>query len=262
MLIRSSRPVIVSHSAEQIVFITPPSAYPDLTEDICLVDEGTHSTVDTYAFQVLSTFSLLYSADSGGSIGGTAAQAVSPSTDGNLVTAIPDAGFEFDRWSDGSTSNPRIDTNVSQDLRVKAIFRPKRIQYPDPVQQSNLLSISPLTSVTGAAIPVVLEGTFLEKIRAIHVNGIPLPIGSWTQSPSTVSFLLSGESAKTYTIQIYNGSVPVLKALEITLTRPVVVTAPVKKLKNKYIHCTRPGHAMKVIRGFEPTCPLGYELSN
>ena len=245
-----------------ITSVDPSSGYAGGGTTVTINGSNFPDNVSIYLTTAGRSCGVANSADSGGSIGGTAAQAVSPSTDGNLVTAIPDAGFEFDRWSDGSTSNPRIDTNVSQDLRVKAIFRPKRIQYPDPVQQSNLLSISPLTSVTGAAIPVVLEGTFLEKIRAIHVNGIPLPIGSWTQSPSTVSFLLSGESAKTYTIQIYNGSVPVLKALEITLTRPVVVNAPVKKLKNKYIHCTRPGHAMKVIRGFEPTCPLGYELSN
>ncbi len=42
--------------------------------------------------------------------------------DAAAVTAIPDAGYHFVQWSDGSTDNPRTDTNVTANLSVTASF--------------------------------------------------------------------------------------------------------------------------------------------
>jgi uncharacterized repeat protein (TIGR01451 family) len=42
--------------------------------------------------------------------------------DGSEVTAIADAGYHFVQWSDGSTTNPRIDANVTADITVSASF--------------------------------------------------------------------------------------------------------------------------------------------
>jgi hypothetical protein len=39
-----------------------------------------------------------------------------------MVTALPDEGFQFQKWSDGSTENPRRDRKVVKDVSVSAIF--------------------------------------------------------------------------------------------------------------------------------------------
>jgi hypothetical protein len=58
------------------------------------------------------TFTLNYSAGSGGTLSGDTSQTVNYGADGTPVTAVPDPGFHFIDWSDGSLDNPRTDTNV------------------------------------------------------------------------------------------------------------------------------------------------------
>jgi len=68
---------------------------------------------------------LTYAAGSNGSIIGTAIQRVVDAGSGTAVFASPDAGYEFDGWSDGSNANPRTDTNVTADVSVTASFIPE-----------------------------------------------------------------------------------------------------------------------------------------
>ncbi len=77
----------------------------------------------TANFQIKS-YSLSYSAGANGSITGTASQTVDHGSDGSAVTALPDTGYRFDKWSDNSTDNPRTDTSVSGDITVTAQFVP------------------------------------------------------------------------------------------------------------------------------------------
>ncbi len=42
--------------------------------------------------------------------------------DGTAVRAVPDTGYHFVNWSDGSTANPRTDTNVTANVDVTANF--------------------------------------------------------------------------------------------------------------------------------------------
>ncbi|MHB8808420.1 MAG: InlB B-repeat-containing protein [Desulfobulbaceae bacterium] len=85
---------------------------------------GTNSDyigIDT--FEVLSkTYTLTYTAGANGTISGTTPQTVDHGTDGTAVTAVPDSGYHFVNWSDGSTANPRTDTNVVADISVTANF--------------------------------------------------------------------------------------------------------------------------------------------
>jgi hypothetical protein len=64
---------------------------------------------------------LTYAAGAGGSIVGTTPQTVNGGANGEPVTAVPDEGFRV-QWSDGSTANPRTDTNVTADISVTAQF--------------------------------------------------------------------------------------------------------------------------------------------
>ena len=67
-------------------------------------------------------FSLTYSAGTGGSVEGELSQNVLKAEDGTAVTATSDAGYTFTGWSDGSTENPRTDTNVTSNINVTANF--------------------------------------------------------------------------------------------------------------------------------------------
>ncbi len=65
---------------------------------------------------------LTYTAGVGGSIAGPSPQTVDYGEDGEEVSAVPDDGYAFDQWSDGSQANPRQDLNVTADINVEAQF--------------------------------------------------------------------------------------------------------------------------------------------
>jgi uncharacterized repeat protein (TIGR02543 family) len=68
------------------------------------------------------TFTLIYTAGSNGTISGTSLQTVNSGSNGTAVTAVANTGYHFVNWSDGSTSNPRTDTNVTANVSVTANF--------------------------------------------------------------------------------------------------------------------------------------------
>lgn len=68
------------------------------------------------------TYTLTYTAGPGGSILGATVQTVDHGADGTQVTANPSTDYQFVRWSDGSTDNPRQDTVVTGDITVTAAF--------------------------------------------------------------------------------------------------------------------------------------------
>jgi Divergent InlB B-repeat domain/FG-GAP repeat/FG-GAP-like repeat len=65
---------------------------------------------------------LLYSPGANGSLAGSAAQSVLLGGNGSAVTAVPDSGYQFLQWSDGSTANPRTDSAVTKNISVIAEF--------------------------------------------------------------------------------------------------------------------------------------------
>ncbi len=67
-------------------------------------------------------FTLTYTADAGGTISGVSIQGIPTGEDGTEVTAVPNAGCSFVRWSDGVMTATRKDTNVTSDLSVTAGF--------------------------------------------------------------------------------------------------------------------------------------------
>ena len=77
---------------------------------------------------ILPSFTLTYTAGEGGWIEGSAEQSVDEGDDGEEVEAIPDKGYYFVEWDDGIEDNPRQDTNVTQDIDVKAEFQPNEYE--------------------------------------------------------------------------------------------------------------------------------------
>ena len=74
------------------------------------------------AYFARDSYTLTYLAGANGSITGTTSQTVNPNTNGTAVTAVPATGYRFVNWSDGSTTNPRTDSNVTADVSVTANF--------------------------------------------------------------------------------------------------------------------------------------------
>ena len=68
---------------------------------------------------------LSYQAGTGGKIDGKVEQEVLEGESGESVIAIPNEGYEFDKWSDGVTTAERQDTNIRGDLTVTATFQKK-----------------------------------------------------------------------------------------------------------------------------------------
>ena len=92
----------------------------------------TGSPPGSFPSNVLTTvtpacYTLTYAAGAGGSIVGTTPQNVSPGGSGSAVTAQANALFTFTSWSDGSTANPRADTNVTGNINVTANFAPNKL---------------------------------------------------------------------------------------------------------------------------------------
>jgi len=80
------------------------------------------SNTTLYAIWTVSQYTLAYQAGPHGSIVGNASQTVAHGGSGTAVTAVADAGWFFDVWSDGRTDNPRTDINVEASIAVTARF--------------------------------------------------------------------------------------------------------------------------------------------
>lgn len=57
-----------------------------------------------------------------GYISGDSSQRIHIMTNGTAVSAVPDSGYSFTSWSDGSTVNPRTDVSVASNISIVANF--------------------------------------------------------------------------------------------------------------------------------------------
>lgn len=85
-------------------------------------DSNVTGNITVTAEFAINTYTLTYTAGAGGTITGTSPQTVSHGSDGTAVEAVPNTGYHFVQWSDGSTTNSRTDTNVTADISVTAEF--------------------------------------------------------------------------------------------------------------------------------------------
>ena len=85
-------------------------------------DTNVTANVSVTANFAINTYTLTYTAGANGTISGTSPQTVNYGADGTAVTAVPNTGYHFVDWSDGSTANPRTDTNVTANVNVTANF--------------------------------------------------------------------------------------------------------------------------------------------
>jgi len=101
------------------------------------VDAEGNQTIIMPAFDVtltaefaINAYTVIYNAGANGSLTGETSQTVNHGSDGTPVTAVANVGYHFVQWSDdyigkgkhGSTSNPRTDVNVTENLSYTAEF--------------------------------------------------------------------------------------------------------------------------------------------
>lgn len=96
--------------------------WSDGRQDNPRTDTNVTANVSVTANFAIDTFTLTYTAGANGTISGTSPQTVNYNTSGSAVTAVPSTGYHFVNWSDGSSANPRTDTNVQADVTVTANF--------------------------------------------------------------------------------------------------------------------------------------------
>ncbi len=103
--------------------------------------------------------SITYTAGEGGSITGDIIQSVAPGENGTEVTAVPETGYKFVKWSDGETKASRTDTNITSDINLTAEFaengKVSEVTIDKPWDGSTLqasveakLSGNPVTDIT------------------------------------------------------------------------------------------------------------------
>ena len=87
-------------------------------------DTNVSSSISVTAnFSALSNKTISYIAGTGGTISGSSFQSVSSGGNGTSVTAVPNAGYQFVKWSDNnSTTATRSETNVTNDVTTTASF--------------------------------------------------------------------------------------------------------------------------------------------
>lgn len=81
----------------------------------------TENITVTAIFEKL-TYTLSYSLTEGGYLLGNANQTVTYGENGTKVTAIPNEGYKFVKWSDGETNDTRCDTEINSAISVTAEF--------------------------------------------------------------------------------------------------------------------------------------------
>ncbi|HOX60600.1 MAG TPA: InlB B-repeat-containing protein, partial [Candidatus Magasanikbacteria bacterium] len=102
---------------------------------------------------VINTYTLTYAAGINGSLTGSTTQSVNYNNNGVAVVAVPDTGYRFVNWSDGSTSSTRIDDSVSSNISVTASFAllsPPVISTPASSPSTDSATISWTTDITAS----------------------------------------------------------------------------------------------------------------
>lgn len=88
----------------------------------------------------------------------------------------------------------------------------------DSVQQSSILNAVVGDPDANNNVTIKVSGKFIENVVNIEINGRRVPTDKWQQEETLLSVEAPSEANGTYTIQIWNRSVPVMDSLTVTVT--------------------------------------------
>lgn len=108
-----------------------------------------------------NTYTLTYIAGDGGYLVGSTTQSIVHGGTGTEVTAVPNNGYSFYSWSDGSVVSSRTDTKLASNNEYTANF--VRIIF----RRSHTQSKSNIATITSGTYTVSAGGTANETITAV-----------------------------------------------------------------------------------------------
>ena len=111
-----------------------------------------------------NAYTLLYTSMPNWTITGTFFQQVNKGGNGSAVTAIPNQWYHFVQWNDGSTQNPRIDTNVNWNISVYPLFNKTDTTH------SLMYNAWANGWILGDANQIIISGTNGTQVTAIPNN--------------------------------------------------------------------------------------------
>jgi hypothetical protein len=116
--------------ARATLTVTFTGAFPTspVTRQIEAAGENVKLDLDTSELQAPPQITLTYRAGNNGTVQGYQVQIVDYGTDGAPVTAVPDDGYRFTKWSDDVLTATRTDIGVTEDLTVTAEFEPAPLE--------------------------------------------------------------------------------------------------------------------------------------
>jgi M6 family metalloprotease-like protein len=141
----------------------------------------------------INSYTLNYLATAYGSISGNTNQTVNYGSNGQPVEAVALEGYHFIRWSDGLTSNPRVDENVTNDIIVTAEFAINTYTISFIVEGNGRIDING----TPYSVPVIAEHGSSLFIEAISDDGWQFAgwNGAITGTEPTINLIVSMEIA-------------------------------------------------------------------
>ncbi len=116
-------------------------------------------------------YNVTYTASEGGYIDGETEQEIKSGENAEPVTAVPYEGYEFVKWSDGSTAPERQDNNVYSDMHFEAEFKAVDPVIPVPKEYSVIYNSGAGGYIEGKTHQIVKENEDAEKVTAIPEEG-------------------------------------------------------------------------------------------
>ncbi|MDY0075736.1 MAG: InlB B-repeat-containing protein [Bacteroidales bacterium] len=204
--------VSVSYNDTLVFDFTPAAGYE--VEDV-LVDDVSVGAMESYAFEgvaenhtihvsfIPAIYTLTYLSQSTGYLEGETLQNVPYGGSGTAVTAFAYAGYHFDAWSDGKTTNPRVDRNVAGNITVTAMFAINTYTIT--------ATAGPNGTITPSGTIIVNEGSSKlftivpytgYKINDVKIDGASIgPVGFYEFTNVTANHTIAATfSIKNYTL--------------------------------------------------------------
>jgi alpha-tubulin suppressor-like RCC1 family protein len=123
----------------------------------------------------INTYTINYSAETGGSVSSTLSQTVDYNSSTTQVEAIPDSGYTFISWSDGLTTTSRVDNGITSNATYTASFG--IINISSPLENAELNLDTDFT----------ISGTSSLNISSVTIEASNNTGTSWIQIATTTS---------------------------------------------------------------------------
>ncbi len=199
-------------------------------------------------------FTLTYTAGPHGSITGDSVQDVLQGHDGTPVEAAPDPNYHFVNWSDGSSTNPRQDMAVNNNVNVTANFAIDTHDITCVVSGNGTCTANPATVNHGDTSEITVTPAAGWHVLSIEDSEEGAKPGSYTTTPVT--------SDRSVTVLFDEDVAPTITAFSInnddatTMALPVVLDNTVSHSPTEYMASESPAFTDASWQPYDPSAPF------